>query len=69
MKGLFSYSYYYHEWEYLICVSEREEKLVKKFDSFSRFNDEVLVIDDEQYHSILGGKEQSHYMIKDIEVI
>lgn len=68
MKGLFSYSYDYHEWEYLICVSEDEGKLIDKYHYIDNEGIHELVTC-EGRHSELGDKEVYHFMIKDVEVL
>ncbi len=46
MKGLFCYSYYHYEWEYLVCVSEHGDKLKERYKEIV-YGDEPLVYSEE----------------------
>ncbi|QHZ59849.1 hypothetical protein HWD03_gp118 [Alteromonas phage vB_AmeM_PT11-V22] len=68
MKGLFSYSYDHYEWEYLVCVSESEDKLVERYHSFDDAGQLVMHYQ-EGLHNELAGKGVAHLMIKEVEVL
>ena len=68
MLGLFQYSYDYHEWEYLVAVSEDENKLIEKAKELD--SRQVLIREDNlEEHYILRDKEKLHFMIKRVEVL
>lgn len=68
MLGLFGYSYDYHEWEYLIAVSEDESKLIKKAKELD--SSVTLVTEDSsKEHYNMQCKEQHHFMIQRVEVL
>jgi len=68
MKGLFSYSYDWYEWEYLVCVSESEGKLVERYHNLDDAGQLVMHYQ-EDLHSELADKEVAHLMIKEVEVL
>tara|TARA_A100000171_G_C2045086_1_gene102380 strand:- start:73 stop:279 length:207 start_codon:yes stop_codon:yes gene_type:complete len=68
MKGLFIYDYDHYEWEYLVCVSESEGKLVERYHSLDDAGQLVMQYQ-EDLHSELADKEVAHLMIKEVEVL
>lgn len=69
MKGLFSYNYDRYEWEYLICVSESEEKLVGRYHNLNNAGHQLVMHYQEDLHYDLACQEVPHLMIKEVEVL
>lgn len=67
MYGLFQYTYDYHEWEYLICVSENKKDLLSHLKSLDDIYS--MFANNEIDHEKLSDNETSHYMIKEVKVV
>ena len=67
MKGLFLYTYDYHEWEDLIAVSEFTENLKERY--LMEDGKDYKLANNEDEHNELAHMETHHYMIKDVELV